>query len=97
MNIKHVRTTIAIAEPQAHQLDMLSVERGVTRSAIIRDAIHDYLKRSDQQNANLGRMAMTSEFTQIAVDILIREQAPERRDEILATVEERMERYHAQG
>lgn len=40
-------------------------------------------------------MAMTSEFSQVAVDILIRKLAPDRRDDLIATVDERMELYHA--
>jgi metal-responsive CopG/Arc/MetJ family transcriptional regulator len=91
------RATIHIAEDRLQQLDARCAEKGTTRAAVIRDAISAYLDRQPGSDTNFSRIASLSEFTQAAVDILIREQAPDRRDEILATVEERMERYHAQG
>lgn len=38
---------------------------------------------------------MLREFSQVALDILIREHVPEYRDELLATVKQRMETFHA--
>lgn len=89
-----VRTTVGIPISAHAKIDELSRSRGVPRATVIRDAIADYLSRPNEVTANLARIAMTSEFTQAAVDILIRQQAPEKRDEILLTVEQRMERFH---
>jgi metal-responsive CopG/Arc/MetJ family transcriptional regulator len=97
MSLKFLRTSIAFGEARALQIDQLCETQGITRTAMIRDAVNAYLDRQGQGTLNTERMAMTSEFTQAAVDILIREQAPERRDEIIATVEQRMELYHAKG
>ena len=77
------------------QMDAFSLNKGTTRSSVIRDAVHDYLDRQPSSEANLKRIAMMTEFAQVALDILIRELAPDRREDILATVQERMERYHA--
>jgi metal-responsive CopG/Arc/MetJ family transcriptional regulator len=97
MKTNYLRTTVLLSEARMRQLDEHCAGQGTTRSGIIRDAISSYLDRPSGSDTNFTRIASLSEFTQAAVDILIREQAPDRRDEILATVEERMERYHAQG
>lgn len=94
---KFTKVTVNFADDRIKQLDAICAVNGSIRSAIIRQAVDAYLDRSVGGTTNFDRIAMTSEFTQAAVDILIREQAPDRRDEILATVEERMEKYHAQG
>ena len=76
------------------QIDQCSLEKGTTRSAVLRDAVQGYLDRQ-LGSPDAKRSAMLCEYTQVAVDVLIREQAPERREEIMATVQDRMERYHA--
>jgi metal-responsive CopG/Arc/MetJ family transcriptional regulator len=94
---KFTKITVNLTDDRIQQLDARCAENGTIRSAVIREAVNAYLDGREGGITNFGRIAMTSEFTQVAVDILIREQAPDRRDEILATVEERMEQYHAQG
>jgi metal-responsive CopG/Arc/MetJ family transcriptional regulator len=95
MSITFLKTSISLSEARVRQLDEVCVERGTTRASLLRDAIHEFLERNSSGSANFKRMAMMTEFTQVAVDILIREQAPDRREDILATVQERMERHHA--
>ncbi len=90
-----LRMSISFSETQAHQVDQLCALRGMTRSRFVRDAIEVYLAQQSARTASLERIAMTSEFTQVAVDIMISEQMPERREDILATVQDRMEKYHA--
>ena len=78
------------------QVDAISRDRGITRNAVIRDAVAQYLTRPVGVSLDLGRIAMLNEFIQAAVDILIRQQAPDKREEIILTVEQRMERFHGQ-
>lgn len=95
MSLEYLRATVSFDEAMAERIDKVCSARGISRRAFVRTAIHDFLEREAGSSANLNRIAMMSEFTQVAVDILIREQAPDRREDILATVQERMERYHA--
>ena len=53
-----------------------------------------YLGANDLLNASQRRLARISEFQQIALDIIIREQYPEYRDRIIAEADKRLERYH---
>lgn len=91
------RITVHLDKDRVQQLDARCAMGETTRAGVIREAVSAFLDGHVGVNTNFDRIAMTSEFTQAAVDILIREQAPDRRDEILATVEDRMEKYHAQG
>jgi metal-responsive CopG/Arc/MetJ family transcriptional regulator len=91
----YLKTSISLSEARVRQLDLICAARGTTRASVIREAIHAYLEHDLRRSVDFKRLAMVSEFTQVAVDILIREQAPERRDDILATVQERMGQYHA--
>ena len=94
MSQKFVRTSIQLDAQCLDRLDQRCREQGTTRSAIIRDAVAHYLGGNAGSGDQLRRSAMLSEFTQAAVDVLISEQAPDRREDILAAVQERMERYH---
>lgn len=97
MNKRNPRTTVSFDDASIGKIDALCERKKTTRSAVIRKAVDAYLDRQSTPPENSKRAAMLREFTQVALDVLIREQAPERREEILATVQDRMERYHAQG
>lgn len=97
MSQNFVRTSVLFNADRVAQIDKFCLDSGTTRSALIREAVDAYLDRRSSLPENPKRVAMLREFNQVALDVLIREQAPERREEILATVQDRMERYHAQG
>lgn len=42
-------TSIRLPEPLARTLDRLASRRGVTRSAVVRQAIEDYLRRAGEK------------------------------------------------
>lgn len=63
-------------------------------SDIIRNAIDAYLGGASVLTASQLRMARISEFQQLALDIIIREQFPEFRDRIVAETDKRLEQYH---
>ena len=90
------RMTLAMPADVYDQIDAIARDRGITRTAVIRDAVSAYLLRSVGPSADQRRMATLAEFTQAAVDILIRQQAPDKREEIILTVDQRMERFHGQ-
>ena len=91
-----IRRSLSLPSAVYGEIVALSRERGITPNAVIRDAVAQYLTRSVSPSADPGRMATLAEFTQAAVDILIRQQAPDKREEIILTVEQRMERFHGQ-
>ena len=64
-------------------------------SSDILDALREFLDRQKVSSDIDKRTAMLGEFTQYAVDVLIRTQAPDTREDILSTVQDRMERYNA--
>lgn len=90
------RITLAMPAVVYEQIDAIARDRGITRTAVIRDAVSAYLLRSVGPSSDQHRMATLAEFTQAAVDILIRQQAPDKREEIILTVDQRMERFHGQ-
>lgn len=95
MSRQFLEFSVGFNEPDAARLTEACRLRGINRTALIRTAVSEYLDRHESVAANFKRIAMMTEFTQLAVDILVREQAPNRREDIVAAVQERMERYHA--
>jgi predicted DNA-binding protein len=99
-----VRTTVRLPSTLQQQIESLARALGLTCTALIRRALEDYILRSDElpvpQNANadfassISRIALTTEFTQATVDILLRDRAASDRDEVLLTVKQRMEKFH---
>ena len=99
-----VRTTVRLPSGTQQQIDSLARVRGITAAAMIRHAVGDYLHRAEAlaaavptaSGADLTRIALTTEFTQASVDVLLRELAPGKREEVLLTVEQRMGQFHGQ-
>jgi metal-responsive CopG/Arc/MetJ family transcriptional regulator len=92
---KYLETTVGFDERLACELNKICTQRGKSRATIIREAVDAYIDPRAAAKANFERMAMTLEFTQVAIDVLIRKLALDRRDDILVTVDERMELYHS--
>ena len=86
--------TCRIEGNQLSRLDELSRSRGQTRAEVLRLALDTFLHSPDAPKANLNRIAQTTEFMQIALDLLVSRDMPERRDAILTTVAQRMEQLH---
>ena len=53
-----------------------------------------FLASANLLSASHRRIARISEFQQLALDIIIREQFPEYRDRIIAETDKRLEQYH---
>ena len=79
---------------QWDRLVALGEERNQATAEIIRAAVDVYLGAASTTTQRQRRLARLSEFVQIAVDILIREQYPEYRDRIIAEADKRLEQYH---
>jgi metal-responsive CopG/Arc/MetJ family transcriptional regulator len=98
------RKSVGLPTSTYQQIEHLARTNGLSGSAIIRRAVDDYIQRCDPsakpQNgdgdiaASISRIALTTEFTQATVDILLRDRSPSDRDEVLLTVQQRMKKIH---
>src|SRR3546814_16241564 len=61
---------------------------------LCRTAVDAFLASAGLLTFSQRRIARISEFRQLALDIIIREQFPEYRDRILAETDRRLEQYH---
>jgi hypothetical protein len=98
-----VRTTVGIPTSTYRQIETLARASGLSGGAIIRRAVDDFIQRNDPEAVpeargdiavSISRIALTTEFTQATVDILLRDRSPSDRDEVLLTVQQRMEKFH---
>jgi hypothetical protein len=76
------------------RLVALAAERGCTPSDLLRAAVDAFLGSGQLLSSSHRRIARISEFQQLALDIIIREQFPEYRDRIIAETDKRLEQYH---
>jgi hypothetical protein len=76
------------------RLVALAAERGCTPSDLFRTAVDGFLSSGQLLSSSHRRIARISEFQQLALDIIIREQFPEYRDRIIAETDKRLEQYH---
>ncbi len=88
------RVTLRLSHTSAEKLDDASRASGRPRNELILTAIEHFLANQNAAPANLNRIAQTTEFMQIALDLLVSRDMPEKRDAILMTVAQRMEQLH---
>lgn len=94
MRTKLRHYNVRLTSTQWHRLSALSEARGHSPAELIRSAVDTYLGATDLLSASQRRLARISEFQQIALDIIIREQFPEYRERIIAEADKRLEQYH---
>ncbi|WP_337847874.1 hypothetical protein [Sphingomonas sp.] len=94
MTTPNKHCTVRIDRSKYERLVALAAERGSTPTDLIRTAVDGFLASSHLLTASQRRMARISEFQQLALDIIIREQFPEYRDRIIAETDKRLEQYH---
>lgn len=92
--MKFQTITTRIESDQIRRLDALSRSRGQTRAEVLRIALDTYLHASNAAPANLNRIAQTTEYLQVAVDLIVSRDMPEKRDLIISTVATRMDQIH---
>ncbi len=66
----------------------------MSRGAVVREAVEKQLSSDQLTGANLHRLAMVAEYSQAALDTLIREQHPSRVEDLVQVVATRMEKFH---
>ena len=82
-------------DPDQYQfLKDLASTQTCSISDVLRTIIAHYRDRNSMLTTSQRRQARISEYAQVALDAIIREQHPEYRDRILEETNRRMERYH---
>ena len=94
MTIPYKHCTVRLDRGKYDRLVALAAERGCTPSDLLRAAVDAFLGSGQLLSSSHRRIARISEFQQLALDIIIREQFPEYRDRIIAEIDKRLEQYH---
>jgi metal-responsive CopG/Arc/MetJ family transcriptional regulator len=76
------------------RLDAICKIRGHSRAQAVRSAVEMFVRSPEWAPANFNRIAQTTEFMQIALDLLVSRDMPDKRDAIITTVAQRMEELH---
>ena len=85
---------IRLERSQWDRLSEIATEQKLSVADIIRSALNVFLSSSDVLTASQRRLARISEFQQLALDVIIREQYPELRDRLVAETDKRLVQYH---
>ena len=94
MTTPNKHCTVRLDRRKYDRLVEIASERGCTPSDLLRTAVDAFLASAGLLTFSQLRIARISEFQQLALDIIIREQFPEYRDRILAETDRRLEQYH---
>lgn len=94
MTIKLRRYTVRLEQDKWERLEQQARVQGVATADLIRAAIDLFLSGDAIQNSSRLRLARISEFQQLALDVILREQYPQYRDRVVAETDKRVELYH---
>ena len=88
------RRSVALSPETWSSLAKVAQLEGVTTSELVRRVLNRFLVDHDRPQFNPERMAIICEFTQLVADEWVKKHAPDRRDEFLSVVDQRMDRHH---
>ncbi len=91
-NYRHYN--VRLERSQWDRLSAIAADQKLSVADIIRAALDAFLSSSDLLTASHRRIARISEFQQLALDVIIREQYPELRDRPVAQTDKRLVQYH---
>ena len=97
MPARSKRYTIRLDGTAFEQVEAIASHRGVSPADVIRTAIDAWLGTGKRLSASDRRMRRIMEFTQIAVDAIIRQNHPEMRDTLVRETDRRMALHHDTG
>lgn len=86
--------TVRIPRDLRDQVDAVAARQNRTPSDVIRLAIEHFVAGAKRVDDSQLRHMRVTEYTQIALDAIIRENHPELRDHLIAQTDLRMEQYH---
>lgn len=85
---------IRLERAQWDRLSEIAAEQKLSVADVIRSALNVFLSSSDMLTASQRRLARISEFQQLVLDVILREQYPELRDRLVAETDKRLVQYH---
>lgn len=94
MTTSYRHYNVRLERSQWDRLSAIAAERNLSVADILRSALDVFLSSSDLLTASQRRIARISEFQQLALDVIIREQYPELRDRLVAETDKRLVQYH---
>ncbi|MDR6789131.1 putative DNA-binding protein [Sphingomonas sp. BE138] len=89
-----VQRTVRFDPHQFAQLEELAEQQGRSIADALRLAIAHYISGQQILSESQLRHLRVTEFIQIAMDAIIREDHPDLRDHLIAQTDLRMEQYH---
>ena len=88
------RRSVALSPETWSSLTKIAQEEGITTSELVRRVLIHFLGDRDRPQFNAQRMAIICEYMQLVADEWVKKHAPDRRDEFLSVVDQRMDRHH---
>lgn len=85
---------VRLERAQWDRLSAIATEQKLSVADVIRSALNVFLSSSDVLTASQRRLARISEFQQLVLDVILREQYPELRDRLVAETDKRLVQYH---
>ncbi|WP_298672313.1 hypothetical protein [uncultured Sphingomonas sp.] len=85
---------VRLERAQWDRLSVIATEQKLSVADVIRSALNVFLSSSDVLTASQRRLARISEFQQLVLDVILREQYPELRDRLVAETDKRLVQYH---
>ena len=94
MNRKITQRTVRFEKADMDRLDAIAADQNRSFADLLRSIIKRHLDGGVTDNASHLRLARVCEYTQAAVDTILREEHPDHRKLVLEETTRRMERYH---
>lgn len=94
MPARSKRYTIRLDEVAFEEIEAIASRRGLSPADVIRTAIDAWLGSGKRLSDSDRRMRRIMEYTQVAVDTIIRENHPEMRDTLVRETDRRMALHH---
>lgn len=88
------RRSVALSPETWSSLAKIAQDEGITTSELVRRVLNLFLGDRDRPQFNAQRMAIICEYMQLVADEWVKKHVPDRRDEFLTVVDQRMDRHH---
>ena len=88
------RITVRFTPELAKAVASWCESNSIPAARLVRDALQLYFDVKAGRAFDPQRMAIICEYTQLVADEWVKKNAPDRREELLATVDARLERHH---
>lgn len=88
------RIAVRLSPEAVDEIQAFCKAHRVSTSTLVRDALSHYFAVKSGKAFDPQRMAVLCEFTQLVADEWVRKNVPEKREEFLTAVDERLARHH---